>query len=347
MNFAHAQKIADAVLYEGYLLYPYRASAIKNVHRFNFGALYPSAGNNRNPPDMPVAMHTECLVVGAAPIVETQVRFLHLISRQVRRFAEPLASLPADAEANSSPVPALEIAGKQYATWDEAEPRDVRLPNLHLDSSAINRLTFSLPAARSVEPLRDPAGQFVGLMVRDQQAVEGVIETSAARLSHDLFKLSTTVRNCTPAAAPLDSSARPIALQRSLLALHALLGVERGEFVSLLDPPESLRDAVASCQNAGVWPVLAAEPPARDVLLASPIILYDYPAVAPESAGDYFDGAEIDEMLALRIMTLTDDEKREMRDLDDRSRQLLERTESLSPDDLAKLHGAVRDFMVR
>ncbi len=46
----------------------------------------------------------------------------------------------------------------------------------------------------------------------------------------------------------------------------------------------------------------------------SPIILYDYPQIAPESAGDFFDSTEMDEMLTLRIMTLTDDEKSDMRD---------------------------------
>ncbi len=36
------EKIADALLYEGYLLYPYRKSALKNRERFNFGLLEPA-----------------------------------------------------------------------------------------------------------------------------------------------------------------------------------------------------------------------------------------------------------------------------------------------------------------
>ena len=74
----------------------------------------------------------------------------------------------------------------------------------------------------------------------------------------------------------------------------------------------------------------------------SPIILYDYPQVAEESPGDFFDGTEIDEMLALRVMTLTDEEKREMRGADERARQILERTEMLPPEQFMKLHGALR-----
>jgi hydrogenase maturation protease len=77
-------------------------------------------------------------------------------------------------------------------------------------------------------------------------------------------------------------------------------------------------------------------------MLSSPIILYDYPQIAPESAGDLFDGTEIDEILTLRIMTLTDAEKREMRGVDERARRILERTETLPAEQLMKLHGAMR-----
>ena len=41
MNIRAVEKIANAVLYEGYMLYPYRPSAVKNQQRFNFGVLYP------------------------------------------------------------------------------------------------------------------------------------------------------------------------------------------------------------------------------------------------------------------------------------------------------------------
>jgi hydrogenase maturation protease len=88
--------------------------------------------------------------------------------------------------------------------------------------------------------------------------------------------------------------------------------------------------------------VLVGEPGQRDTPLASPIILYDYPQIAPESAGDLFDGTEIDEILSLRILTLTDEEKQEIRESDERARQILERTESMPAEQFMKLHGAVR-----
>jgi hypothetical protein len=80
----------------------------------------------------------------------------------------------------------------------------------------------------------------------------------------------------------------------------------------------------------------------RNTMLSSPIILYDYPQIAPESPGDLFDGVEIDEILSLRILTMTDEEKREMRQSDDRARHILERTEALPEEHFAKLHGVLR-----
>jgi len=92
----------------------------------------------------------------------------------------------------------------------------------------------------------------------------------------------------------------------------------------------------------GTWPVLVGEPGQRDTMLSSPIILYDYPQIAPESPGALFDGTEIDEILSLRILTLTDQEKLEMANGDERARQILERTESMPPEQFLKMHGVLR-----
>jgi hypothetical protein len=121
-----------------------------------------------------------------------------------------------------------------------------------------------------------------------------------------------------------------------------LLGVAHGEFVSLLDPGEIYQEAAAACSNQGVFPVLAGDEPERSIMLCSPIILYDYPKIAPESEGDFFDGTEMDEMLTLRVLTLTDAEKQEMLNGDPRARRILERTEALTSDAMLKAHGVVR-----
>ncbi len=90
--------------------------------------------------------------------------------------------------------------------------------------------------------------------------------------------------------------------------------------------------------------MLVGEQNTRQAMLSSPIILYDYPQIAPESPGSLFDGTEIDEILSLRIMTLTDQEKHEIRQSDDRAREILDRTEQLPEEQFMKLHGVLRSL---
>ena len=80
------------------------------------------------------------------------------------------------------------------------------------------------------------------------------------------------------------------------------------------------------------------------MLLSSPIILQDYPAIAPESQGDFFDATEIDEMLTLRVMTLTEEEKREACATDERARAIIDRCDSMPPEVFERLHGAIRSM---
>ena len=79
-------------------------------------------------------------------------------------------------------------------------------------------------------------------------------------------------------------------------------------------------------------------------MLSSPIILYDFPAVAPESAGDFCDSTEIDEILALRVMTLTDEEKAEARGTDARAAAIIDRCDDMPDEIWSRLHGAVRSL---
>jgi hypothetical protein len=102
-----------------------------------------------------------------------------------------------------------------------------------------------------------------------------------------------------------------------------------------------LREQVQACKNIGTWPVLMGPEGTSNTMLSAPIILYDHPRIAGQSAGDHFDCTEIDEMLALRILTLTDAEKQQMRQ-NEYSRALLERTEALDPEQLSKLHASVQ-----
>jgi len=343
MNTKHIDAIAKAVLYEGYMLYPYRASSVKNRQRFNFGVLYPRSYSEVQSGSDAWSMQTECLVEGEFPAVEVRVRFLKLVTRTSRERADPPASLSAF---ESSVGPALQRFDPLSAPWQEAIECEVAVPvqDLHLLAAEPLQWNFAFPRKEEIELRRDN-DKVVGTIDRKQESVHGTVEITATREEdRALFKLKVRVRNLTPLEGDAGQPERDPALMRSLVSAHTLLGVGSGKFVSLLEPPENLKSLAASCENLGAWPVLVGADGERDTMLASPIILYDYPQIAPESPGDLFDGTEIDEILALRIMTMTDDEKREMRSTDDRARKILERTESLPTGHLAKLHGTLRDL---
>lgn len=312
MNLQAGEQIAKAVLYEGYMLYPYRPSSVKNRQRFNFGVVSPKAYSDAQEGTEPCSIRTECLISGdAGTRFESRIRFLHLQTRS----GLSSESLPDG--------------------WQEAVEREVGSPEYSIGELNEGTLShsFAFPAAVKIDANRDE---------HRQEAVEGIVDISETKISDDVYKISVQVRNLTPLRSfPAD---RDSALMHSLVSTHAILGVKGGQFVSLLEPPEGLQEWAASCQNVGAWPVLVGDPGQRDTMLASPIILYDYPQIAPESAGDLFDGTEIDEILSLRIMTLTEEEKREIRQSDDRARQILERTESMPAEQFMKLHGTLRNL---
>jgi hypothetical protein len=350
MNLALVEPIVNAVLYEGYMLYPYRPSSVKNRQRWTFGGVYPQAYSLDQHGADTWMLQTECLVIGSARRPETQrldlkLRFLHLLARDVGELATPLPNLPPGTQPGYRVVAALRVGEALLQTWQEAVERDVDIADIDISDllSSPQRRAFAFPPSRTLEPVRRPNGMVVGVIVREQQPIEGAIELAAERVGERVFKLTVRVLNLTP----LEQGAQPgrdAALLRSFASTHLILCVRGGGFVSLFDPPEPLREAVAGCHNSGLWPVLVGDADRRDMLLAAPIILYDYPQVAPESPGDLFDGTEIDEILTLRIMTMTEDEKREMGATDERVRTLLERTEALAREQLMGLHGAVRSL---
>jgi hypothetical protein len=307
-------RLADAVLYEGYMLYPYRPSSVKNRQRWTFGGLFPRDCDLARDGAEPWSLQAECLVEGSSEtVVRVRARFLHLIQR---------------------------TAGGQV--WQEAEDREVmpsgvRIGRLVCEGS---RHDFSFPARSTREPVRDTSGAEVGEVVREQCAVSGAVEMSAVPVRDGVYRLTARVSNLTQ--PPRADGGREELLPTALVSTHAILEVTDGTFVSLIDPPEQHRDAAAACRNVGVWPVMVGETGGRDTMLASPIILYDYPELAPESPGDLFDATEIDEILTLRILTMTDDEKREMRGTDPRADALLARTEALAREELMRLHGTMR-----
>jgi len=331
---ADARQVADAILYEGYLLYPYRGSARKNQSRFQFGVLMPPAYRDVDDCE-PSASQTECLLECPEDAAVTVfARFLHLQRRQVE--AENGAG-------SFRAVPSVRVDGSEVTTWDEAAEREQRAtaPIRALFAGGVDA-AFAVPGGESVEMLTDRRGRTVGRLVRRRAALAGMIRLRADRLPgpYGGLRLGVTIENHTSPDGPLRR--REDGLRLALIAAHALIHVPGGRFLSLTGPPEWAEPHAAACGNTGTWPVLAGPEECRELVLSSPVILYDHPRIAAESAGELFDSTEIDEILTLRTLALTEEEKREARATDPRAAALLDRLDDLPPEMLERMHGAIR-----
>ncbi|MEU8630641.1 hypothetical protein AB0C38_00615 [Amycolatopsis sp. NPDC048633] len=283
-----ARAIGDAVLYEGYLLYPYRASAGKNKVRWQWGVLVPPSYASAEIGEHASA-RVECVLEPLAhTILHVKVRFLQTRTR---------------------------------LTWDEAveHETDFELPLSELPAET----EFHVPGEERTHPLS-------GVLTARVDPLDGPF--GGARLRVEVHNTTSWHSD----------GVREHALRHSLLAAHLVLSVDTGHFLSMLDPPEWAKPAVEACRQERLWPVLIGDTSRSTVMLASPIILYDNPSIAEESPGDLFDGTEIDEILTLRTMTLTDEEKREARATDPRAAAIVDRVDAMPPELLDRLHGTVR-----
>src|SRR6516162_1017973 len=328
VNLDAVRRIADAVLYEGYILYPYRASARKNRSRWQFGVVM-APGYAAVDPSESSFTRTECVLEHSGPTaVQVILRFL-----QVQRRS-------------------TEAAGPGAPVWDEAVEREIEFTvgPAELSGPGVVR-EFSVPGGEDREPL---AGDEAGFAVRCRKPLAGAVSVRTTPVPGPwrAVRLQVRVENRTaarPASGPASrpapgpaSGLRDEALPTALVAAHVIATVSGGQFISMTDPPEWAKPAVAECENAGSWPVLAGPDGGRQVLLASPIILYDHPELAPESPGELYDGTEIDEILTLRTLALSDEEKLEARATDPRAAALIDRVESMDAQTMERLHGTIR-----
>jgi hypothetical protein len=334
-HLEHARRVADAILYEGYLLYPYHKSAQKNQVRFQFGVLMPP-GYAAVDPLEPSSSQTECLLeCGDDAEVRVLVRFLQLQRRTVQAVS------PENGEMHD--VGTLYVDGTEYTSWDEAAEREQRITAPVSSLLAEDRnLEFHIGPGESAEELPDCRGRVAGRLVREWAALDGTISLHAERVAgpFQALKLRVRVENRTTPRAVMAS--RADGLRHALIAAHSLIGVPGGTFLSMTDAPEWAAAEIAACENAGTWPVLAGPDDCKDLMLSSPVILYDHPEIAAESAGDLFDATEIDEILTLRTLTLTDAEKRQARATDARAAELMDRLDDMPPEMLERMHGAIR-----
>ncbi|GIG02626.1 hypothetical protein [Catellatospora citrea] len=352
--FEQARAVADAVLYEGCLLYPYRASAAKNQLRWQFGVLVPPAYANDA-----LGEYTWCqtqLLAEPRPgaRLHWRLRFLQAQSRTVET----------DSADGWRPVPSAEVDGIMHLPFDETVEHsvDLVLTPADLIGTPDHVHSFTIPGTTETEQLsrsirvhreRHPLHGELRLHAELLPGPHGVLRLTATVTNHtearkgtftSLFVEEGHLLNASPDAPQVGGLARPEALRYSLIAAHSVFALTAGNFVSLLDPPEWAKTAVQECRNVRTWPVMLGPEGSREVMLSAPVILYDHPVVAPESPGDMFDALEIDELLVLRTLTLTDEEKRQVRATDPRGGALLGRAETLPPEVFERLHGAIRQL---
>jgi hypothetical protein len=317
--FDEVAAVADAVLFEGYLLYPYRASAQKNRVRWQFGVLTPDADATE-----PSSNRTECLLEPGREgtgSLRIRLRFLQLQARV------PLAP-------DGTPMDELVVDGVRHLRFEEGVPRQVDAV-LDLAELRARELTIpvELPGEESTEgPVVRRTWPLSGRVIVSLTDVPGPYLVERLRL--DVVNDGT----CAPDAP------REEVLRTSLIAAHTLLALEAGSFVSLTDPPQWAQRMAEECVNEHTWPVLAGSPGRGDLLLSSPIILEDHPQLAPESTINLFDGLENDEILTLRTLTLTDEEKSEARATDSRAAGIIDAVDAMPPEILERLHGAIRSL---
>ncbi|MFF4394408.1 hypothetical protein [Streptomyces sp. NPDC001480] len=337
--------VADAVLYEGYLLYPYRRSSPKNRVRWQFGVLTPREWAEADGPVPPGVsgsvdswyQQTECLLRASGDArLRVTVRYLQLQRKQVEQST---------GDGLHRPVETLRTGAEVHLTFDEAVPREaeIDIPLARLLQGP-HRTTVGSPGGAGTEQLGGGAGR----VVRRRDPVHAVTTVRAELVRDDgdgsaLYRLRVRTENTgsLPGGAGVP---RAEALRYALMATHTLLCGTGVEFGSLIEPPEADEEHARGCRNLFTFPVLGGEPGRGDTVLSSPIILPDHPQVAPESPGDLHDAAEIDEILSLRTLLLTDDEKREARATDPRAADILDRVENMPPEMFARLHGAIRSL---
>jgi hypothetical protein len=319
-DWDRARAVADAVLYEGYLLYPYRANSRKNQSRWQFGVLGPQGADDAGIGENDTLSAQILMQPHGDASVSGVVRFLQLQHRGAER---------ALGDGSFDPVDELVAGPRSWLTWDEAVECEVPFGPI-VTASLPRTVDISVPAGTDVEAVSG------GRLVRSRRQLRGQLAITAEP-EGDPVRLTVEVRNTAPPVADKDD-----AIAASMIGTHLLIEVSDGQFVSLLEPPVSAVDAVAKCRQHRCFPVLAGRPGDRDLVLVSPIILYDHPEIAEQSEGALYDSTEIDEILTLRVMTMTDEEKAKARATDPLAAQIIDRCDSMSPEAMLDLHGVLR-----
>jgi hypothetical protein len=288
-------EITNTLLYEGYSIFPYHRSAIKNQKPIPFGVVYPRSYNSHNP-HFPAEMRSECIVCGSKIFsVHITICFLHLLKTN-----------------NDG--------------WQTVERR-IETENIITDELLINSqkipFYFNGENENEILPIRG----------------EVVIKTEAIENIDNAFKISANVIN-NSLSADAKNLSRDEALRQSFLSTHIILTATSGEFISSQDPPEKFGAAIAQCKNVGAWPILIGEE--NTTMLCSPIIVYDHPEIHPQSKTDLFDSTEIEEALMLHFAAMSDEEKNNIANSDEKLRAMFNKVSEVTPQEMIGLHGGMK-----
>ncbi len=333
-SLQRVRAVADAVLYEGYLLYPYRASSSKNQSRWQFGVLGPSGAAESGVGEEPRMSCQTLMRAGTGAGVNVTLRFLQLQVRSIERAVADSAEFV--------PVDELTVAGASWLSWDEAVEREFDLGILHpAEWPGERRLDVHIDGGTEVEELRGEDGSLA--RPRGAHPVARTRGRDGGERQRRRAEPGAGIGRERDRRADVTGWDKDSAIRQSLIGAHLILAAENTEFVSLLEPPAEAEQLAGTCAHERCYPVLAGLPGETDLVLVSPIILYDHPEVAEQSDGALFDATEIDEILTLRVMTLTEEEKRQARATDPLAAQIIDRCEQMSPTTLAQMHGVLRN----
>lgn len=322
--------LTRTLLYEGYSLFPYHRSAIKNQKPIPFGVVYPHDYHSCNE-HAHAEMVTDCIVDGNKNSeININVRFLHLIKTEI--FSKE--------KENFVPVYELNLNGELYQSGWQTIERKISKGNLTITSPTKEMETLPFNFENEFESilLKNENGEITGKKITSILPVEGAVVIKAIPMENmgNAFRIIVFINNNTPVINAQNISRDEI-FRQSFLSTNTILNVENGEFISLQNPGEKWKDLIDECKNKDTWPILIDG--SNTTLLSSPIIVYDYPKINPKSKGDLFDSLEIEEALMLHFSVMSDEEKEKIAQSDEKLRSMLNKVSQVTPDEIISLHG--------
>lgn len=295
------QELTHTLLYEGYALYPYRNTALKNKTPIPFGVVYPEVYCRYNQ-YVHCNMQTECLLKGnETTLLNISIKFLHISNDAANAFA-----------------------------WKAIE-KEIVADKISLQVLLNAATVIPFCFEKDDKKLNSSIAPLEGILT---------IEASAIPDLQHVFRITVFINNTT-AVAHADTISNNEVLKQAFVSTHTILKTTNGEFVSDQNPPKELKDIAKECKQINTYPVLINE--ANTMILSSPIILYDYPQIHPQSMGDLFDGTEMEEALLLHVNVLTEGEKEQLLNGDDKLREMMQKAANILPEEIINLHDKLKE----